>query len=112
MADRWHIQTAEGMFLLARHWPPRFDIAGEAVFPEMRADRLARQIRQDMWRRLQHIRGFSPVVEIRTCAEGLRVRAGGRAAIGGTALEREALTIVDLLNSPSCRRRWARWARL
>jgi hypothetical protein len=51
-------------FTLARRLPARFDISREISMPLMSAPRLARQIRQDIWRKLQSIRGFLPVVEI------------------------------------------------
>ena len=49
-------------FTLARRLPARFDISREISMPLMSAPRLARQIRQDIWRKLQSIRGFLPVV--------------------------------------------------
>ena len=45
-------------FTLARRLPARFDISREISMPLMSAPRLARQIRQDIWRKLQSIRGF------------------------------------------------------
>ena len=39
-------------FTLARRLPARFDISREISMPLMSAPRLARQIRQDIWRKL------------------------------------------------------------
>ena len=67
-------------FTLARRLPARFDISREISMPLMSAPRLARQIRQDIWRKLQSIRGFLPVVEITDRGAHLHIRAGGELA--------------------------------
>jgi hypothetical protein len=96
-------------YTLARHWPPRFDVSASCRFPPVRADRLARQVRQDLWRLLQGLRGFSPVVEIQMSEEGFVLRAGGRVA-GCVPAQTEA-RILSLLLDPRHRARWAAWAR-
>ena len=63
-------------FTVARRLPARFDISRELLMPLMSAPRLAHQIRQDMWRKLQSIRGFLPVVEITDCGAHLHIRPG------------------------------------
>lgn len=100
----WHVLEEEGRYVLARQWPPRFDVAATSGFPPVRAARLARQIRQDLWRKFQHLRGFSPVVEIAATECGVIVRAGGRLS-GRTPAETES-RIRDLLDDPALRARW------
>ncbi len=104
----WHIQRSDETFVLARHLPVRFDVKAEAVFPLARRGRLAQQIRQDLWRELQSLRGFSPAVQIDRIDGGLRVTAGGRAArpIPADVADK----ICTLLNSASHRQRWMQWA--
>lgn len=105
----WHILCEDGALTLARHLPVRCDIVAEAAFPTMGKLRLAQQVRQDMWRALRHVRGFSPVVRVEEQGRGLRLRAGGR--VEGPApraqLERR---IARLLEDPGHRARWQRYA--
>ncbi|MEM8633062.1 MAG: DUF6497 family protein [Pseudomonadota bacterium] len=112
MSDRWHILSQEGRYTLARHLPVRFDVWASALFPKMRKDRLARQIRQDMWRALRQTRGFSPVVQVSDTADGLEVKAGGRLSSRVRAPASMEETISDLLHDPAARVRWQRWAAL
>ncbi|MDG1457517.1 MAG: hypothetical protein P8Q92_06375 [Pseudoprimorskyibacter sp.] len=107
----WHILSDDARYTLTRHMPPRFDIAAEAWFPPCRPERLARQIRQDLWRTLKQLRGFSPVVEITTTAYGLNVRVGGRLSAQQTP-KTALISIQQLINDPAWRNRWIRWAAL
>lgn len=104
----WHEHRDGGHYVLARHWPPRFDLVAEADFPLVNAARLARQVRQDIWRELQHLRGFSPVVGLDATEDAIRLRAGGRASrpIPPKATDR----LHDLLHDPERRARWIAWA--
>lgn len=105
----WHVLREGRSLTLARHLPARFDISADAVFPMMGKLRLAQQVRQDMWRALQHVRGFSPVVHVEERGEGLTLRAGGRVAgrAPRSGLEQQ---ITDLLADPANRARWGRHA--
>ncbi len=106
--DGWHEHREGGSYVLARHWPPRFDIEATAEFPPVSAARLARQVRQDMWRELQHLRGFSPVVGVDATEDAIMLRAGGRTIRpipAGTAAR-----LHDLLHDPRRRARWIAWA--
>jgi hypothetical protein len=96
-------------YTLARHWPPRFDVSASRRFPPMRADRLARQVRQDLWRLLQGLRGFSPVIDIRVGESDHVLTAGGR--VGGRVPPQTATRIATLLEDPRLRARWTAWAR-
>ncbi|MBV7393857.1 hypothetical protein [Mameliella sediminis] len=104
----WHISENTDSYVLARQWPPRFDISAMSEFPPAKASRLARQVRQDLWRKFQHLRGFSPVVEISTTKVGMTVRAGGR--LTGRAPRDAENQIKELLDSPAHRARWLTWA--
>lgn len=107
---RWHILREEGGALtLARHVPARFDISATTRLDRVRMVPLAHQIRQDMWRALQRLRGFSPVVRIEPYEGGLHVTAGGRIdgiVPRGLAQDR----IKQVLEHPGNRTRWTRWA--
>ncbi|MBN2906330.1 MAG: hypothetical protein JXJ18_06460 [Rhodobacteraceae bacterium] len=107
----WHILREADALTLARHLPTRFDLCARASFPPARKGRLAQQIRQDMWRALRGLRGFSPVVRVDQTATGLRVTAGGRVAPGAASAPAEA-RIAALLNNPAHRARWLAHARL
>ena len=96
-------------FTLARRLPARFDISREISMPLMSAPRLARQIRQDIWRKLQSIRGFLPVVEITDCGVHLYIRAGGELTCPAP-FERSGERIFDVLSNQDNQRRWAAFA--
>jgi hypothetical protein len=107
----WHIQRDGAVLTHARHLPARFDLSAVAWFPQLRRGRLAQQIRQDMWRRFQDLRGFSPAVEVTRDVEGLIVRAGGR--ISGRANTQHLCAELEaMLHQPDLRARWMRSARI
>ncbi len=110
MPPPYHIHRAPNALTLARHAPARFDVAAEATVAGA-ADllRLAHQVRQDVWRAVRRLRGFSPVVQITTTDDTIHIRAGGRAMppISGAA----APAIQAVLDCPNNRRRWLRHAR-
>lgn len=109
MKRRWHILRGGDTLTLARHLPPRFDVVAETVLPRANASRVAHQIRQDMWRALQQLRGFSPVVQVRTLEEGLHIRAGGR--VIGAPCPATQSRIADVLAHEGNRVRWVNYAR-
>ena len=63
---------------MARRLPARFDLCVETTLPLMSRRKLALQIRQDMWRVLQNLRGFLPAVSVTRLGDGVQVRAGGQ----------------------------------
>lgn len=108
-ARRWHILRDGASLILARQLPARFDIGVVAEFPAMGKLRLAQQVRQDMWRALRDVRGFSPVVHVEEQDHGLRLRAGGR--VEGPAPRAGLETIIaGVLACPRNRARWAAFA--
>ncbi|MEL6521412.1 MAG: hypothetical protein AAFQ66_10635 [Pseudomonadota bacterium] len=107
----WHVERNGAVLTLARHWPPRFDVEAETSMPDARRLRLAHQIRQDMWRRLQRVRGFSPVVRVERQGADLIVRAGGR-VLAPFDKARINQQLILLLTDPDLRERWSRHARL
>ncbi len=108
---RWHILHDDaGGLTLARHLPVRFDISATTRIAPARMTPLAHQIRQDMWRALQRLRGFSPVVRIEPVEDGLRITAGGRLE-GAAPRDRAEARIQEVLDNPGNRTRWTRWAR-
>ena len=104
MKARWHIVEAAGEITLCRQLPPRFDVAATAHLPAARPVRLAHQIRQDLWRALQNVRGFSPVIRLDPVPEGWAVTAGGRAP--GPIPQAVFDRATAVLNSPANRARW------
>jgi hypothetical protein len=105
---------AEGDTLtLARLRPARFDVSAQTRLPAgPRRNRLsvAQQIRQDLWRCLQGVRGFSPVVAVTHADGGMLVRAGGRLACGGVSIGPITARIEALLAEEALRARWVRHA--
>lgn len=108
MADRWHILREGGVLTLSRHLPPRFDVMAETVLPRANARRLAHQVRQDMWRALRNLRGFSPVVRVSDGPDHMTITAGGR--VTGNAPAGTGALIAAVLEAPANRARWVRHA--
>jgi hypothetical protein len=106
----WHIERDGACTTVSRRLPARFDVSAEAEFPLAHPARLAQQIRQDMWRALRNVRGFSPVVRIERREGSLLVTAGGQASapISGVIENR----ITELLNDAVRRKRWLKWAKI
>ncbi len=109
--DAWHITRDERTLTLSRTRDVRFDLAQLSFIPGegLSRSRLAHQIRQDMWRKLQRLRGFSPAVRITVQDGGMAVLAGG--AVNGPVTRRAAETIADMLDDPDLRARWIKHAR-
>ncbi len=107
MSDGWHILRDGPCVTVARQLPAQFDIVASAAFPRVGRLRLAMQVRQDLWRMLQRVRGFSPVVTVEARDDGLWLRAGGR--VSGTApAGRLNDRIAAMLGDPAHRARWIR----
>ncbi|WP_120500898.1 hypothetical protein [Roseovarius sp. EL26] len=109
MSKNWHILRDANGLTLARHLPVRFDVQAETELPLAVPLRLAHQVRQDMWRALQNVRGLSPIVQVSEVAGGVRVIAGAR--IEGRYPHTIISRIEAVLNDPSNRQRWIRCAR-
>ncbi|WP_375175662.1 hypothetical protein [Pseudooceanicola sp.] len=108
---RWHILREDSAVTIARQLPVRFDLAVTARFAAphpVSLTALAHQIRQDIWRALQRLRGFSPVVRVAQAGAAIAVEAGGRCA-GPTGGAADRIAMV--LDSPSNRQRWLAHAR-
>lgn len=106
---KWHILKTDEGVTLTRRLPVRFDVAAETVLAHGSATRLAHQVRQDMWRALQNLRGFAPVVQVARRHDGMHVKAGGAiaGAIAKTSIEAR---LADLLSDPKLRARWVGFA--
>ncbi|WP_420003316.1 hypothetical protein [Arenibacterium sp. LLYu02] len=108
MASGWHISRGEGELTLSRQLPARFDVMAATTLPMGDPVRLVHQVRQDLWRALQNVRGFSPVVRAVRDGEAIRIEAGGRVA--APVAPGLTLRIADLLACPARRDRWVRHA--
>jgi hypothetical protein len=106
MSRGWHVLDDGRSLTLARRLPPRFDLSEERQFPPLRRRALAHAIRQDVWRALQDLRGFTPVVAVLRHGDGLSVRAGGACDGALPAVARARLAAVM-----DCQVRRARWIR-
>jgi hypothetical protein len=106
---RWHIERDGDVLTLARRLPVRFDLRVSTRLPQGARLRLAQQIRQDVWRALQNLRGFAPVVRVERCEGELEVTAGGQVEGAFSRAAAEA-KIAEVLQDPANRARWTRWA--
>lgn len=105
----WHIRRDGARLTLSRHVPPMLDICAATSLPDAGRLRVAHQIRQDVWRALRGLRGFSPVVEVTRREGRLHVRAGGQVPKGLAAPGLNA-RVQSLLDDAANRRRWVRHA--
>lgn len=106
---RWHILRDGERVTLTRRAPPQFDVMAMTVLPVVREVPLLHQIRQDIWRALQAVRGFSPVIEAVRMEDQLKIRAGGQVA-GTVPRAHVEARIADVLEDPRHRARWIRCA--
>ncbi len=107
--NRWHILREAHALTMARRVPVRFDLAVTTQLEGGDKLRLARQVRQDIWRALRGLRGFAPAVRIEEAACGLRVIAGGQVEGRVPCMHAEE-RIANVLENPANRARWLRWA--
>ncbi|WP_425092024.1 hypothetical protein [Tropicimonas sp. S265A] len=102
----WHVRRDEHGVTVSRTPAPRWDVSVVARLPQVRSrTRLAQQVRQDMWRRLQSLRGFAPAVRVTCDAQGCEVRAGGAITAPFPRAATEA-ALAELLECPAHRARW------
>lgn len=106
MSRGWHILRENDVVTLCRQLPANMDVSASVVLPAAGPLRLAHQIRQDMWRAVQNVRGFSPVVRIEPVEGGVRVTAGGR--VLGPVAPGLRDRIAAVLEDPAKRHRWLR----
>lgn len=98
----------DGAYILTRRLPAQFDVSAQTHLVGGSIRILASQIRQDLWRGLKTLRGFSPVVRIEQCKGGLLVTAGGQVAQKRFARAEIETQIATLLSDPAKRARWIR----
>lgn len=107
--NHWHILREGDALTVTRALPVRLDVSAETVLPRGSRLRLAQQVRQDLWRRLQGTRGFQPVVRVACTEECCHVLAGGR--VDGRFSKRHAeRAIAEMLSDPQLRARWSAFA--
>lgn len=104
----WHIDRDGETLTLSRQRTARFDLAEVTFLPGDGLVRslIAHQVRQDMWRKLQRLRGFCPAVRVTTQPGGVAILAGG--AVAGPVTDRARSAVSDLLQDPDLRARWTR----
>ena len=98
-------------FVLGKRFPVQFDLLAETIFPLCRSQKLALQIRQDMWRLLQNVRGFLPAVEVTGRETGMYVRAGGQLTCS-VHVRSAQVKLQNMLENPAYRQRWINYAGL
>ena len=96
-------------FVLGKRFPVQFDLLAETIFPLCRSQKLALQIRQDMWRLLQNVRGLLPAVEVTGRETGMYVRAGGQLTCSVQVCSAQ-VKLQNMLENPAYRQRWINYA--
>ncbi len=98
-----------GGWVHARRLPSRMDLSVCVAVAARPGRRLARAIRQDMWRALRDLRGFSPVVRVTAAGDVAQVTAGGQIDAAWPRAATEA-RLAALLADPAHVARWRAWA--
>ncbi|MFU8882389.1 MAG: hypothetical protein ACNA7Q_08470 [Rhodobacterales bacterium] len=112
----WHLQRQGDVLVLSRRVPARFDLSASALLMtggrRIGRARMAHQLRQDMWRCLQGVRGFWPVVRIEHREDALQVTAGGGLdnVLPQSAKSRAEGMLAAVLEDPAHQARWLRHA--
>ena len=106
----FHKQLGDAYFI-AKRFPLSFDLLAETNFPVCRPKILALQIRQDMRRLLQNLRGFLPAVEVRVSVFCMHVRAGGQLTCS-VHVQSAQFKLQNMLDDPVYRKRWKDYATL
>lgn len=112
MASGWKIERDATGLTLCRAGARRMDLAVVTELPALRPAALAHEVRKDLWRALQGLRGFSPVIRVDQVPQGLRVTAGGQVDARTWPRQKCLTEIETLLSNPSKRARWIAHARL
>ena len=97
--------------LLAKRFPLSFDLLAETNFPVCRPKILALQIRQDIWRLLQNLRGFLPAFEVRVSVFCMHVRAGGQLTCF-VHIQSAQIKLQNMLDDPVYRKLWKDYANI
>ncbi len=106
----WHIESEGDRLTLSRRAGARLDFAVQTRLPDGNRLRIAHQIRQDLWRRLQGLRGFSPVVVVERRGGALFVQAGGQVDTRVFAKAWAETAARDVLTCALNRQRWSAFA--
>lgn len=112
MTQAWAVRRAGDTIILSRPGRDRLDLYCETVLPPLRPVVVAHEIRKDLWRCLRRVRGFSPVVALRSDPDGLRVKAGGMLCVPRAPRTWIVAALAGLLDTPEVRSRWIAHARL
>ena len=107
--DGWHFVSDVVELTLSRRVPVRFDVMAQTAFPLARRGRLARAVRQDLWRMLQGLRGFSPVVRVIRDVDHLCLQVGGGVE-GRFPRGHVEAQLAQMLADPMHRARWIAYA--
>ena len=103
----WHISRDDGSWTLSRLRSQRLDFSAQTWLPRVHPVRLMHQVRQDVWRRLQNVRGFAPMVQLTPNEDGWSVIAGGQVSVTSPTL---STSVEDVLTNECNRVRWIRHA--
>ena len=104
----WWERREGATYALTRRLPLRWDVAADSRLPDLGRRRLAHAVRQDLWRMLQDLRGFSPAVEVVRAGDLCCLRAGGR--VDGRRPPDLPARIIEMLEDPARRAAWVRAA--
>lgn len=112
MAKRWVMLRDDDHVLLGRAGRLRFDLCQTVELPHLRPEALAHEVRKDVWRALQRLRGFSPVIRVTRVIDGVRLEAGGHLDRPSNVNATDLARLSAVIDDPAHRARWIQHARL
>lgn len=111
--NRWQFHAEGQGLVLARPGRARFDLVEELRLSApgpLSLRRLVLQIRQDVWRALQGLRAFSPIVAAIPQEGAILLRAGGQISGSAPIPRSAAAALHTVVHSPANHQRWCRFA--
>lgn len=111
----WATRTECKTLTLFRPGRARMDVSATAALTSqdtLSPIRIAHQVRQDIWRALARVRGYSPVVQVVGRDGALIVTAGGMLTSGNVPHASIKARLSEVLQNPANRARWCRFARV
>ena len=101
----WFHKQLGDTYFIAKRFPLSFDLLAETNFPVCWPKTLAFQIRQDICRLMQNLRGFLPAVEVIGNVFCMHVRAGGQLTCS-VHVQSAQINLQNMLDDPVYRKRW------
>ncbi|MEL7154469.1 MAG: hypothetical protein AAFN51_11895 [Pseudomonadota bacterium] len=114
--SRWSLVVSDDATLLHRtgqrpEWAFEVSLKLTSTASAAQRVRIAHQVRQDIWRACQRVRGFLPLVEVSTSGNETVIRAGGSLMTRSGHVPSLEIKVAAVLDCADNIARWQRHAR-